>query len=122
MSKIAITLAATCVLFTGCATYEWQHAEKDASQADAALLACEEKALKLYPTLITKDVTAGRAKGGDAVCAAAKKGSNSAAQCVATGGKARGASTYSRDINRNDRNRVKTSCMRAAGWRQVEVK
>jgi len=122
MYKLAITLAATSVLFTGCATYEWQHSTKDATQAEAALLACEEKALKLYPTLITKDVSGGRAKGASSACAAAAKGSKAAAQCVTHGGKARGASTYSRDINRTDRNRVKNTCMRAAGWRQVEVK
>jgi hypothetical protein len=116
-----IFLIGCCVLLASCGTYEWQHKSLGPAQADAQLLKCEEKALKLYPTLVTQDVSGGKSKTAASNCAGVKEGSKAAIACSQGGSKSYGASTYSRDINRSDRERATRRCMGAEGWRRVKV-
>lgn len=101
----------------GCASYKWVHPTLPGKMADRAKLQCENEALKLYPVTIVQDVQAGRSRTQGTQCSAQAQG----AQCSGGGSQASTASTYSHDINETPRRTRIDTCMRAAGWTQVEV-
>ena len=114
--RYPVFLAGLLVL-GGCGTYEWVKPGEPAANADAALIACETKAVELYPTLVASDSRTGRTKGATASCVQVSGGS----KCETTGGKSDGSSQRSYDINRRDRRKITERCMRAEGWRRVRI-
>jgi len=112
-----LVLLAGLLVLSGCGTYEWVKADQPTANADAALIACETKAVELYPTVVASDSRTGRTRGATASCVQVAGGS----KCETTGAKSGGASQRSYDINRSDRRKITERCMRADGWRRVRI-
>ena len=110
-------LLAGLLVLGGCGTYEWVNPDQPAANSDAALIACETKAVELYPTVVASDSRTGRTEGASSSCVQVSGGS----KCETTGGKSGRGSQRSYDINRNDRRKITERCMRADGWRRVRI-
>lgn len=106
------------VALAGCTQYAWVHDSKSFTEVDKDMLDCEDKAASVYPTAVATNVSGGRSDGTTTACGAGDK----SAGCVTTTGRSTGVSSYSRDLNESNRRNYINRCMRAGGWRQVEIK